>query len=151
MAYGAGRACALVACAAGALATFLGDASAQTRHARLIEVERDSRVENALARRLRGEAQAAAAEISAINTRLVAAGQRRAAAEAAATVAEQHLAALNAEVNEETQKRLHARDALEAALIAAAFSQRRVEISAVRAGIFARAAAPELSAEVERS
>ncbi len=37
------------------------------------------------------------------------------------------------------------------ALIAAAFSQRRVEPRAVRAGIFARAAAPELSFEVQRS
>jgi len=54
-------------------------------------------------------------------------------------------------MGDETQKRLRARDAFESALIAAAFSQRRIEPRAVRAGIFARAAAPELSGEVHRS
>src|SRR5690242_20162673 len=113
MARGAVRACALVACAAGALATFLGDASAQTRHASLTQVERDRRAEDARARRLRTQAEAARAEITTINARLVESGQRRAAAEAAATAAEQHLAALNAQMSDEAQKRLRARDAFE--------------------------------------
>ena len=151
MARGAVRACALVACAAGALATFLGDASAQTRHASLTQVERDRRAEDARASRLRARADAARAEIATLNTRLVESGQRRAAAEGAATAAEQHLNALNAQMGDEAQKRLHARDAFESALIAAAFSQRRIEPRAVRVGIFARAAAPEFSGEVHRS
>src|SRR6185436_4287883 len=48
-----------------------------------------------------------------------------------------------------TARRAHARDAFEAALIAAAFAARRVEPRAVRAGMFARAAAPGLSAEAQ--
>jgi murein hydrolase activator len=160
MARGALSACVLVACAAGTLATFLNafpaDADAQSRHAsltptRLTQVERDRRAEDARARRLRDQASAARAEIAAIDTRLVESGQRRAAAEAAAAAAEQRLAALNAQMSDEAQKRLRARDAFEAALIAAAFSQRRVEPRAVRAGIFARAAAPDLNFEVQRS
>src|SRR5690348_1597363 len=131
MARGALSACVLVACAAGALATFLGDAflndaAAQTRHASLTQVERDRRAEDARARRLRDQARTARTEIAAIDARLVESGQRRAAAEAAAAAAEQRLAALNAQMNDETQKRLRARDAFESALIAAAFSQRRV-------------------------
>ena len=74
MARGAVRACALVACAAGALATFLGDASAQTRHASLTQVERDRRAEDARASRLRARADAARAEIATLNTRLVESG-----------------------------------------------------------------------------
>jgi septal ring factor EnvC (AmiA/AmiB activator) len=100
---------------------------------------------------LRARADVARTEIVALNTRLVESGQRRAAAEAAATAAEQHLNALNAQMGDEAQKRVHARDAFEAALIAAAFSQRRIEPHAIRAGIFARAAAPEFSGEMHRS
>jgi hypothetical protein len=117
----------------------------------LTQVERDRRAEDARAARLRAQADAARTEIAALNTRLVESGQRRAAAEAAATAAEQHLSALNTQMGDEAQKRLHARDAFESALIAAAFSQRRIELRAVRAGIFARAAAPEFSGEVRRS
>ncbi|MBI3437189.1 MAG: peptidoglycan DD-metalloendopeptidase family protein [Proteobacteria bacterium] len=151
MAQGAARASALVACAAGALATFLGDASAQTRHASLTQVERDRRVEDARARQLRAQADAARTEIATLNTRLVESAQRRAAAEAAATAAEDHLRALNAQMDNETQRRLSARDAFESALIAAAFSQRRVEPRAVHAGILARAAVPEFTGEIRRS
>lgn len=151
MARGAFRACVLVACAAGALATFLGDAAAQTRHASLTQVERERRAEDARARRLRNAARAASAEIAVIDARLVESGQRRAAAEAAAAAAQARLQTLNMQMSDETQKRLHARETFEAALIAAAFSQRRVEPRAVRAGIFARAAAPELNFEVQRS
>ena len=151
MARGAVRACALVACAIGALATFLGDASAQTRRVSLTQVERDRRAEDARAARLRAQANAARVEIAALNTRLVESGQRRAAAEAAATAAEQHLRQLRFQMEDEDRNRAHARDAFESALIAAAFSQRRIEPRAVRAGIFARAAAPELTNEVRRS
>src|SRR5690349_187430 len=107
MARGAKRACVLVACAAGALATFLGDASAQTRHASLTQVERDRRAEDARASRLRARAEDARTEIAALNARLVESAQRRSAAEAAATAAEQHLNTLNAQMGDETQKRLH--------------------------------------------
>ena len=151
MARGAARACVLVACAAGALATFLGDASAQTRHASLVQVERDRRAEDARARRLRAQADAARTEIRRLNDRLIDSGRRRAVAEAAAAEAEQQLAQLRAQMNDETLKRLRARDAFESALIAASFSQRRIEPRAIRAGIFARAAAPELDSEVTRS
>jgi septal ring factor EnvC (AmiA/AmiB activator) len=151
MAYGAARASVLVACAAGALATFLGDASAQAQRASLTQVERDRRAETARAQRLRVQADAARAEIARLNARLVESAQRRAAAEAAASVAEEHLAQLQAQMNQETRNRLNARDAFESALIAAAFAGRRIEPRAVRAGVFARAAAPALTDAVERS
>jgi septal ring factor EnvC (AmiA/AmiB activator) len=117
----------------------------------LTQVERDRRAEDARATRLRAQANTARTEIASLNGRLVESGQRRAAAEAAATEAEQHLSALNQQMGDETQKRLRARDAFESALIAAVFSQRRIEPRAVRVGIFARAAAPEFSGEVHRS
>jgi septal ring factor EnvC (AmiA/AmiB activator) len=117
----------------------------------LTQVEHDRRAESARAQRLRAQADRARTEIAELNTRLVESAQRRAAAEADAAEAEKHLAQLQAQMSAETLNRLNARDALESALIAAAFSRRRVEPRAVRAGIFARAAAPELSDAVDRS
>lgn len=139
---GAVRACALVACAIGALANF-GAASAQTHPRTAAQAERDRRSANAQASRLRAQESAARRDLAALDQRLVDAGQRRAAAEAAATDAQERLSALQAQMADEEAQRAHARDAFESALIDAAFAQRRVEVSAVRANIFARAAAPE--------
>ena len=149
MAGGAWRARALAACAAGALAAFLGTADAQTNRT-AAQAERERRAETARAERLRTEATAARREVRALDARLVASGQRRAEAEAAATTAEERLAVLHQQLQVLSAQRRQARDAFESALIAAAFSQRRVEPRAVRAGMFARAAAAEFSA-VERS
>ncbi len=144
MARGAKRARALVACAIGALATLVGPAGAQTRT--VSQVERDRRAETARAERLRAQATAARRELTALDARLVESGRRRAEAEAAATAAEAQLEQLQQQIIAQSARRQQARDAFESALIAAAFSSRRVEPSAVRAGIFARAAAPEFNA-----
>jgi murein hydrolase activator len=145
MARGARRARALVACAAGAFAAFLGTADAQTSRT-AAQADRERRAETQRAERLRTEAAAARREVQSLDARLVASGQRRAEAEAAATAAEDRLAALQVQLQALTAQRTQARDAFESALIAAAFSQRRVEPRAVRAGIFARAASTEFSA-----
>lgn len=142
MAQGAARACALVACAIGALAT-VGAASAQTHHRTVAQVERDRRAANLRATQLRAQENRTRTEIAALDQRLVDAGRRRAEAEAAAAAAQDRLAALRLQMEDETASRAHSHDAFESALIAAAFSQRRIEPSAVRAGIFARAAAPQ--------
>jgi murein hydrolase activator len=149
MARGVWRARARAACVAGALAAFLGTADAQTSRT-AAQAERDRRTEAARAERLRGQAEAARREVRALDFRLVASGQRRAEAEAAATLAEERLALLQEQLHVLTARQRTARTALESALIAAAFSQRRIEPHAVRAGIFARAAATEFSA-AERS
>jgi septal ring factor EnvC (AmiA/AmiB activator) len=144
MARGAWRALAQAACAAGAFAAFLGTADAQTNRT-AAQAERERRAESARAERLRTQATAARREVQALDARLVAAGQRRAEAEAAATAAEERLTALHQQLQVLTAERARARDSLESALIAAAFSQRRIEQRAVRAGIFARAAVAEFS------
>ncbi len=150
MARGAARASALVACAAGALAVFLGAAEAQTAR-NISQVERDRRAESARAEQLRAQADAARGEVSVLDTRLVESGRRRAEAEAAAIAAEARLAALQLQMDQDGTHRRNARDAFEAALITAAFAQRRIEPRIVRAGIFARAAAPAFSAQERRS
>ncbi|HET9232261.1 MAG TPA: peptidoglycan DD-metalloendopeptidase family protein [Vitreimonas sp.] len=142
---GAKRARALAACVAGALAVFLGSADAQTTRT-AAQADRERRTESARAERLRTQASAARREVQALDARLVASGQRRAEAEAAATAAEERLNALHQQLQVLTAERAHARDSLESALIAAAFAQRRVDRRAVRAGIFARAASAEFSA-----
>ncbi len=142
---GALRACALAACAAGAFAAFLGTADAQTNRT-AAQADRERRAETARAERLRTLAAAARREVRALDQRLVESGQRRAEAEAAATAAEERLTALHQQLHVLTAQRSQARDSLESALIAAAFSQRRVDRRAVRAGIFARAASAEFSA-----
>jgi septal ring factor EnvC (AmiA/AmiB activator) len=122
----------------------MGTADAQT-HRTAAQADRERRAETARAESLRTQAATARREVQAIDARLVASGQRRAEAEAAATAAEQRLAGLQVQLQGLTAQRDHARDAFESALIAAAFSQRRVEPRAVRAGIFARAATAEFS------
>jgi septal ring factor EnvC (AmiA/AmiB activator) len=141
MAQGAFRACALAACAAGALAALIGPAEAQAQRT-VNQVERDRRAETARAERLRGQAQAARAEVTALNARLVESGRRRSEAEAAATAAEERLTALRQQMTMDAAARQNARQALESALITAAFAERRNDLSGMRAGVFARAAAP---------
>jgi murein hydrolase activator len=143
------RACALVACAAGVLALLCDPVLAQTRTAS--QAERDRRTETARAERLRNEAAAARREIAALDARLVESGRRRSEAEAAATAAEARLMTLRAQMVTDEHARRNAARALQSAIIAAAFAERRAEPSAVRAGIFARAAAPAFAdAERER-
>ncbi len=149
MARGAGRARALVACAFAALAMCLGNADAQTRRT-ASQAERERRVETARAERLRMEANAARREVRQLDARLAAANQRRQEAEIAAIEAQARLDALRAQIDTDTVRRRNAQSALESALIAAAFAERRVEPRATRAGIFARAAAPSF-ARVERA
>lgn len=142
MARGAARACALFACAIGALAT-VGAASAQTHHRTAAQAERDRRAANAQATRLRVQENQTRTELAALDQRLVDAGHRRSEAEAAALAAQDQLTLLQTQMNDEEATRAHSQNAFEAAVISAAFAQRRIEPRAVRAGIFARAAAPQ--------
>lgn len=134
------RAGALVACAAGALAMLSTDVAAQTRTA--AQAERDRRTEAARAERLRTEAAAARRDVAALDARLAESGRRRAETEAAATDAEARLVLLDAQIAHDAAQQRNARRALETSLIAAAFAERRTDPAAVRAGQFARAAAP---------
>ncbi len=148
MARSAARARALAASAAGALGVLLvfGAAEAQTTRS-AAQVERDRSAEMARAERLRGEAEAARREVGLLDARLIESGRRRAEAEAAAIAAEERIGALHLQMQAGAIRQRHARDAFESALIAAAFAERRIEPRAIRAGIFARAAAPVFSAE----
>src|SRR5688572_21109414 len=147
---GAARARARLVCAIAALAMFLGPlgASAQTRTAS--QAERERRVEAARAERLRAEAQAARRDVRELDARIAEAGRRRAAAEAAAAVAQARMNLLRHPLTDDFVRRARARDALESAVIAAAFASRSDEPRAVRAGIAARALASVLAAR-ERS
>jgi murein hydrolase activator len=149
MARGAQRARALVAFAIGVLA-LLGTADAQTRRTST-SVERERRAEMQRAERLRTQADTARRDIRALDGRLTEAGRRRSEAEAAATAAEERLALLRRQISTEDLRRQHARDALERALIRAAFSERRIEPGAARVTIAARALAPSLNREQHRS
>jgi murein hydrolase activator len=152
MVRGAWRARVLAAFAVGTLLTFPATetADAQTRRT-AAQADRDRRAEEARAERLRTQAAAARREIRALDARLVASGERRADAEAAATEAETRLTALQFQLQTLTAEQRRARDSLESALIAAAFAERRVDQRAVRAGVFARASADEFSAVERRS
>lgn len=149
MARGAARARALVACAAGALALLLQTAEAQTQRT-AAQADRERRTEAQRAERLRAQATAAGREVRALDTRLVEATRRRAETEAAALAAQERLTTVQAQIAANTAARAHARDALEASLIAAAFAERRIEPNAVRAGIAARALGPAYRAEQRR-
>jgi murein hydrolase activator len=152
MARGAKRARALIALAIGTLALLsTADAQTNTSTRSLTQVERDRRAETARAERLRRQAAEARREVRALDGRLTEAGRRRSEAEAAASAAEERLVVLRNQINDEDARRARARDALERALITAAFAQRRIEPNAVRAGIFARAAAPSFTREERRS
>ncbi|GAM97149.1 lipoprotein NlpD [alpha proteobacterium U9-1i] len=117
----------------------------------LNQVERDRRAQSARAERLREQANAARDEVALLDRRLVDSSRRRTEAEAAAADAEERLAALRLRMEAEGARYQHGRDAFESALIAAAFSARRVEHTASRAGIFARAAAPALHADMRKT
>lgn len=149
MAHGATRAGAL-ALMAGVLAVCVGAASAQPART-LSQVERDRSAQATRAEGLRAQANSARDEVATLDRRLVQSGRRRAEAEAAATDAEQRLAALRLRMDAEDTRHEHGRDAFESALIAAAFAERRIEHTATRAGIFARAAAPALRDDIRRS
>lgn len=146
---GAWRACALAACAAGALAVFLDTADAQTNRT-AAQAERERRNEAARAERLRTQAEAARREVRDLDARLVASGRRRTEAELAAQTAEARLIVLQQQVDVLARQRRTASRAAEYALIAAALAQRRAEPRASRADILARAAAAEFSS-VQRS
>lgn len=145
MARGAASVRALVALAAGALATFV-TASADAQSSRsLTQVERDRSVETARVERMRAEAAATLHQVAELDARLVESGRRRAEAEAAACAAEERLAALDQQIAADSLRQRRSREAFESALISAALNARRVEPAAVRRTIFARAAAPGLS------
>ena len=152
MARGAKRARALVACAAGALASFLiaGVADAQTRRT-AAQAERDRRSEITRAERLRQEAADVRREVGALDRRIADADTRLASAQAAVESAEARLAELQAARDVETRRQARARENFEAALIAAAFAQRRIEPRATRAGMAAAALAPAFRAADLRS
>lgn len=128
----------------------LAPAGAQTRARTAAQADRERRAETARAERLTRQAEDARREIRTLDRRLVEAGRRRSEAEAAATAAEQRLAALQLEISAHTTERVRSQRALESALIAAAFTERRLEPRAVHAGMFARVAAPSFAAS-ERS
>ena len=139
---------ALGACTIGTLAMFLtGAADAQTRTRTLTQVERDRRAEQQRVERLRAQVGDARREVGALDARLTEAGRRRSEAEAQALAAEQRLTALRAQLSQDDLRRARSRDALERALINAALAQRRIEPSAVRANILARALAPAVSGQ----
>jgi murein hydrolase activator len=147
----AARACLLVACAAGVLSASPPGASGQPASRTIAQAERDRSAAAARAERLRAEAHAARTEITGLNNRLVAAGRRRAEAEAAAADAEARLVALRQREEIEGARYRHDRNSLEAALITAAFAERRIEPVANRAGIFAAAAARGLGGRLRQT
>src|SRR5262249_50818840 len=123
----------------------------QTHHRTVAQAERDRRAANSQATRLRAQEGQTRTEITLLDRRLVDAGRRRADAEAAAAAAQDRLAALRLQMEDETAELAHSGDAFESALIAAAFSQRQIEPRSVRAGIFARAAAPQFQLSVHNA
>jgi septal ring factor EnvC (AmiA/AmiB activator) len=149
MARGAKRTRALIAFAIGALA-LLGTADAQSNRT-AAQAERDRRAETARAERLRTQAENARREVRALDTRLAEAGQRRAEAEAAATAAEERLVLLREQMTVDELRTRRSREALERALIRAAFAERRIEPSAARANVLARALAPAINQDRRHS
>lgn len=148
MAHGALRAGTLAI--AGVLVLCVGAASAQPART-LNQVERDRRAETQRVERLRAQSSAARDEVALLDRRLLDSSLRRTEAEAAAADAETRLAALRLRMESEGARYQHGRDAFQSALIAAAFAERRIELSANRAGIFARAAAPALHADMRKT
>jgi murein hydrolase activator len=149
MARSAKRARALIAWALVAL-TVQGTADAQTTRT-AAQADRDRRAETARAERLRAQANTARQDVRALDGRLTESGARRAEAEAAATAAEERLAALQAQISTDDQRRQRSRAALERALISAAFAERRIEPSAARSTVFARAVAPIINQDQRRT
>jgi septal ring factor EnvC (AmiA/AmiB activator) len=146
MAFSAARAGALAACAGGALAILLSSASAQTRT--LTQVERDRSAASTRAAQLRRDADAVRRGAATLDRQLAESSARRAETAAAATLAEQRLAILRSRISADSARYENERAALEAALVTTALSARRADISSIRAGIVARAAAPTLQARV---
>jgi len=148
MAQRARRALALLACAAGALSPLTSEAAfAQPRAQRpsLTQLERNRAEAAAEAQRLERDARAAQTRIRSLGEQLAETGRRRAEAEAAATSAEERLAALKLQLDEHGAVYARDRETLEDLLITAAFAERRGGRAAVRARMFAQAAAPSVS------
>jgi septal ring factor EnvC (AmiA/AmiB activator) len=89
--------------------------------------------------------------VRALDQRLADAALRRTEAQSQAIAAEERLAALRAQIDSTTADRLRAQRALEATIIAAAFTERRLEPRAIRVGLIARAAAPDFAVASRRS
>lgn len=149
---GALRASRPIAQAIGIFAILLGSTVSAQPARRIEDVERERGQATQTARRLRAEAEANAREIARLDQRLAEAGERRAEAETQAAEAEQRLAQLRSLAVQERASRNAHRDALEAALIAAAFAERRgLEPNRRRAGLLAAALAPDLGRGFTRS
>ncbi len=152
MAHRAARALALLACAMGALPPLTLDASAQPRAQRptLTQLERNRAEAAAEAQRLERDARAAQTRIRELGAQLAEAGRRRTEAEAAAAEAEARLAALKLQLDEDGAVYARDRETLEDLLITAAFAERRGGRAAVRARMFAQAAAPSVTRRLDQ-
>ncbi len=126
-----------------ALALLAGTANAQNSRTHA-QAERERRAESARAERLRRNADAVGREAQALDARLDDISRRARDAELQAADAEHRFAFAYVEARAQLSARERARDALEAALIAAAFAERGVELETMRAHVTARAAAAEL-------
>jgi murein DD-endopeptidase MepM/ murein hydrolase activator NlpD len=126
-----------------ALALLAGTANAQNSRTHA-QAERERRAESARAERLRRNADAIGREAQALDARLTDVSRRAREAEQQAGDAEHRFAFAYVEARAQLSARERTRDALEAALIAAAFAERGVEPNAARANVVARAAAAEL-------
>lgn len=146
MARGAARARALFVCTTGALALLLGTADAQTQRT-AAQAERDRRAETERAASLRARAESVHRDVRALDTRLVEAAQRRAETETAATGAQKRLVVTQHEIALSERAQRVTRSAIEAALIGAAFAERRIEPNAVRSAVAVRALGPAYVAQ----
>lgn len=126
-----------------ALALLAGTANAQNSRTHA-QAERERRAESARAERLRRSADAVGREAQALDARLDDISRRARDVEQQAADAEHRFAFAYVEARAQLSARERARDALEAALIAAAFAERGVDPETMRAHIMARAAAAEL-------
>jgi septal ring factor EnvC (AmiA/AmiB activator) len=130
-----------MACAALALLAGTADAQNSRTHA---QAERERRAESARAERLRRSADALAREAQALDARLNDISRRARDAEQQAGDAEHRFAFAYVEARAQISARERTRNAIEAALIAAAFAERDVAPQAARVNVVARAAAAEL-------
>lgn len=152
MAHRAARALALLACAMGALPPLALEASAQPRAQRpsLTQLERNRAEAAAEAQRLERDARAAQTRIRELGAQLAETGRRRTEAEAAAAEAETRLAALKLQLDEDGAVYARDRETLEDLLITAAFAERRGGRAAIRARMFAQAAAPSVTRRLDQ-
>jgi murein DD-endopeptidase MepM/ murein hydrolase activator NlpD len=126
-----------------ALALLAGTANAQNSRTHA-QAERERRAESARAERLRRSADALAREAQALDARLNDIARRARDAERQAAEAEHRFTFAYLEARAQISARERTRNALEAALIAAAFAERDVAPQAARVNVVARAAAAAL-------